>query len=59
MLLNLGFNIVMAIELILDSLDEDDLSMMMKLQEENSLLLGMFRDMKKKDESNFVIVKLF
>lgn len=41
----------MLIELILDSLNEDDLNMKMRLQEESTLLLGVFHEMKKDNKT--------
>ncbi|KAL4480829.1 hypothetical protein ABPG72_001698 [Tetrahymena utriculariae] len=50
LVMRLAFNIVIVIELILDKVNEEDLNMKMRMQEENSYLLGILLEMKKKED---------
>lgn len=48
--IKLAFNIVIVIELILDTVNEEELSMKLRVQEESTFLLGVFREMKKQKD---------
>ncbi|KAL4434984.1 hypothetical protein ABPG74_017740 [Tetrahymena malaccensis] len=50
LIMRLAFNFVIALELILDNINEDDMNLKLRMQEENTLLLSIFIEMKKKDD---------
>ncbi len=55
-MLTLSFNIVITIELLLDLIKKEDLLINLRMQEENSRILGAFLEMKNKKENDTKVV---